>query len=115
MSSPMMKRMLGFLPPAAGPAAGTAGSAWASSLGDGSGAVAAGLAVVCAPLGLGLVLASPLPDLANCDEQAMMPPIAARARQAANVLFSLNMMFSLGSEISLGTGSPERGLFPRSA
>ena len=49
-----------------------------------------------AALGLELVLASPLPDLANCDEQAMMPPIAERARQAATVVLSLNMMFSLG-------------------
>src|SRR5271166_3498100 len=102
-SSPMMKRIFGFLPLAAGGVVAVGSSALASSLPDGSGAVTAvpsggvavALSVLMAPLGLELVLASPPPDLAICDEQAIMPPIAERARQAATVVLSLNMRWSL--------------------
>src|SRR5208283_778022 len=76
-----------------------ASSALASSLAEGSGeeagAVVTGLAVVWTALGLELVLVSP-PDLAICDEHAMMLPIAAKARQAAAVVLSLNMGLSFG-------------------
>jgi hypothetical protein len=57
--------------PAAGDEVAPAGSAssvvtiWFA---DEAGVVAVGLAVAWAPLTLELVLASPLPDLANCDE-----------------------------------------------
>jgi hypothetical protein len=79
---------------AAFPSVGDAASSTlASSLAEGSGEEAG--AVVWTALGLELVLVSP-PDLAICDEHAMMLPIAARARQAATVVLSLNMGFSLG-------------------
>ena len=57
--------------------------------------VVAGLVVVRATLGLELVLAS-APDFAICDEQAMMPPIADKARQAATVVLSFNIRSSWG-------------------
>ena len=68
---------------------------------EGSGAVASGSAALAVARGLELVLASPLPDLANCDEQAMMPPIADRARQAATVVLSLSMNGPLAWRIRL--------------
>jgi hypothetical protein len=83
-----MTTMLGFLPLVAGSAAGAGSSALASSFAEGSGDVVAGVVLFDA-LGLELFLLSP-PDLANWDEQAMMPPIIAKAMLAATVVLSLN-------------------------
>src|SRR5208337_5294111 len=74
----------------AGVPVGGAPAALASWLADGSSAVADEPAVLPAELGMELALASS-PDSANGDKQAMMPPIAERARQAASVLLRLNM------------------------
>jgi hypothetical protein len=65
-------------------------------LGEIAEAAPIGLAVLSPPFWLDLVLASPSSDLANCDEQAMMPPIAERARQAATVALGFNMRSSWG-------------------
>jgi hypothetical protein len=92
-----MTRMFGLVPPAAVPFAAVVSSAWANRVSaeaeDGADVVVTG-----STAGVVFWLASifPLapPDAAGRVEQAMMPPIIARATQAAGRLLSFGMTSS---------------------
>ena len=90
-SSPMMTTMFGFFPPVAG------SSAWASRVlaaaAEGADLVAAGSAAVAA-FWLAVVFWPLSPEAAGRVEQAIMPPIIAKATLATNMLLSLGIRSS---------------------